>query len=283
MTGKNTSVSVIIPTKDRPLDLEDCVLSVLAQTKAADEVLIVDGSAKETASLDREFGEKVRYLFFPQSKGLTNSRNFGIKNAKGGIVIFLDDDIVLEPDFIERILDVFMENNYARIGGVCGNISNQKHQSEKGMYYWIRKIFLIGMSGDGCFRISGQPTFVYGTDYVKQVEFLPGGLTAYKREIFDEYLFDEKLTGYCYAEDTDFSYRVSRKYKNYYTPYARAFHKVTTESRSGGIFRLYGCLANIWYLNNKNMGLKGAVMASIVIAGMILEAVNIKVKSYFRR
>ena len=36
--------------------------------------------------------------------------------------------------------------------------------------------------------------------------------------------FDENMKGYCYWEDSDFSYRVSRKYSNYYTPYAKLCH-----------------------------------------------------------
>ena len=58
-----------------------------------------------------------------------------------------------------------------------------------------------------------------------EVEFLCGGQTAYRRQVCEEFGFDEDFfSGYSALEDVDFSYRVSRKYRNHYCPRARCFH-----------------------------------------------------------
>jgi hypothetical protein len=57
------------------------------------------------------------------------------------------------------------------------------------------------------------------------VEFLSGDLTAYRKEAFKDLKFDEYfLDARLYTDDGDFSFRLSRKYQNVYTPYARVAH-----------------------------------------------------------
>ena len=211
------SVSIIIPTMNRPLELAVCLDSISKQSLRPKQTIVIEAGKEDLSeNMLREKYPEVLFLRFPESS-LTSARNRAIKDAEGDIVIFLDDDIILEPGFVYAMTEVFKIKGLSSIGGVCGNITNQISGSEKWMHRLILKAFFMGESGSGKFKISGAPTFVYGSNRVKEVEFIPGGITAYRRSLFDEFLFDEKLKGYCYGEDADFSYRISRKYKNYYT------------------------------------------------------------------
>ena len=275
------SVSVIIPTKNRKSDLEKCLDAVYCQTYLPEEVIVVEGGEKESKQYFESRYKGLKYLEFSKSTGLTQSKNYGIKQSKGDVLIFLDDDLFIERDFIFKILELFEEKRSENIGGISGNIINQNTETEKGLYRILKMVFLMPMSGNGAFRISGMPTFVYGDKNMRKVEFIAGGVTAYKRKVFEEFMFDEKLMGYCYGEDADFSYRVSRKYVNYYTPFAKATHKPSSEARGRGIKSLLGNISAMIYRNKKNLGIKGMLFSVIVAIGMIIESVYLKMRNYF--
>jgi glycosyltransferase involved in cell wall biosynthesis len=109
------SVSVVIPTYNRPKMLAEAIQSVLAQTYPAFEIIVVDnGFFDETAAVVREFGGKV--IFEKSSApGPSPTRNRGIELARGRYVAFLDDDDLWHPEklsiqmrFLEKNPDVGM-------------------------------------------------------------------------------------------------------------------------------------------------------------------------------
>ena len=51
-----------------------------------------------------------------------------------------------------------------------------------------------------------------------------GCMMSYNRKVLNEYTFDESYDGYSHGEDVDFSHRVSKKYKIYFTPHAKVYH-----------------------------------------------------------
>ncbi|MBW1676052.1 MAG: glycosyltransferase [Deltaproteobacteria bacterium] len=223
--------SAIICTKDRYSDVVRCICHVLKQDVMPREIVIVDASkdniveAMVTGTLFDVAFPVIRHI---RSKpGLTYQKNLGIRNSTSSIILFLDDDILLYPEFLHNILRVFDEAP-GPIGGVTGNIVNID-RDEKSYCALLRRIFFSYGFGDGSFKRSGAATYPYGLSEVKEVEFLCGGQTAYRREVCEEFWFEELFfEGYSYLEDVEFSYRVSRKYKNYYTPYAPSFHNNKT-------------------------------------------------------
>lgn len=223
-------VSAIICTKDRYSDVVRCICHVLKQDVMPREIVIVDASkdniveAMVTGTFDVAF-PVIRHI--RSRPGLTHQKNVGIRNSTSSIILFLDDDILLYPEFLRNILRVFDEAT-SPIGGVMGNIVNID-RDEKSYCALLRRIFFSYGFGDGRFKRSGAATYPYGLPEVKEVEFLCGGQTAYRREVCEEFWLEELFfQGYSYLEDVEFSYRVSRKYKNYYTSYARSFHNNKT-------------------------------------------------------
>jgi GT2 family glycosyltransferase len=80
------------------------------------------------------------------------------------------------------------------------------------------------------------------------------GCCSYRKKVFNEYEFDERLRGHAVREDIDFSFRVSRKYKLIYTPFAKLYHKSSSEGRESEELYYRKYIYNHYYIFRKNMG-----------------------------
>ena len=120
-TPQSLTVSVIIPTKNRSADLARTIDTLLQQTVQPLELIIVDQSAQPT------FTRKIKIptvcIHEPTLSGLTAARNTSMRVARGDIWLFLDDDVLLEPDFIEKILAAY-DANVTGVSGIITNYSN---------------------------------------------------------------------------------------------------------------------------------------------------------------
>jgi len=85
-------ISVVIPAYNAGKYIGRTIDSVLAQTRSADEIIVVDdGSTDNTADVIRRYGEKVKYIH-QANAGASVARNTGIKAACGEWIAFLDGD-----------------------------------------------------------------------------------------------------------------------------------------------------------------------------------------------
>lgn len=90
------SVSVVVPTIDRPEALRRCVEGLVAQSYPTFEILVVDNAPAESGAkavvLSIDAGNRaLRYLVEPK-RGASRARNHGLRHAQGEIVAFLDGD-----------------------------------------------------------------------------------------------------------------------------------------------------------------------------------------------
>lgn len=105
-------ISVIIPTYNRSRLLQQTVDTILAQTyptKRWELILVDNGSTDDTARVIAEViarDEHVRGLT-EKRKGAHFARNSGALAARGDILYFTDDDMLAEPDMLERIVEGF--------------------------------------------------------------------------------------------------------------------------------------------------------------------------------
>lgn len=114
-------LSIILPTRNRAPLLDDCLASLVGQNLPADqfEVLVVDnGSTDYTAEVAQRNAIQIplRYLFEPEP-GLHNARHAGLREANADILVFGDDDIVADPDWLLSIVEAFREPDIALVGG----------------------------------------------------------------------------------------------------------------------------------------------------------------------
>jgi glycosyltransferase involved in cell wall biosynthesis len=114
MASKNSNprVSAIICTYRRPDTLPAAIQSLGTQTLAAEEyeVIVVDNNSRDgTAGIVRKHEEDagfhLRYVLETQP-GNSHARNAGIREARGDIVAFMDDDAMAEPDWLRSLIEV---------------------------------------------------------------------------------------------------------------------------------------------------------------------------------
>jgi O-antigen biosynthesis protein len=104
-------VSVVVPTCGYTARFERCLHSILASHYGDFEVIVVDnhphGGSTRAMIAGRFAGDdRLRYVEEPR-RGLSAARNAGLVAARGDVVAFTDDDVVVDPDWIGRIADAF--------------------------------------------------------------------------------------------------------------------------------------------------------------------------------
>jgi len=128
-------VSVIIPVYNEERYLSRCLSSVRRQEYKNLELIVVDdGSTDHSFEIANEFTNKV---FSREHKGPGNARNWGAKKATGGILIFVDADMVLDKDYVGNIIIPIVKKkavatftrqelvlNYDNIWSRCWSINN---------------------------------------------------------------------------------------------------------------------------------------------------------------
>jgi glycosyltransferase involved in cell wall biosynthesis len=98
----NLSASVVIPAYNAAAFLEETLAGVLAQSQRPLEVLVVDdGSTDGTGAIAERFGSPVRCIR-QENRGLSEARNRGIREARGGLIALLDADDLWLPAKLER-------------------------------------------------------------------------------------------------------------------------------------------------------------------------------------
>lgn len=254
MTGKANS-SFIIITKDRYDDIVECVKSILGQTILPTELIIVDASkTKKIGSVIRKLLNRVNinFVHIYSEPGTSYQRNLGIKEAKGDIVFFFDDDVILDEDYHQEVLNVYRSDRNKKIGGVGGAIKNF-HRSSRIAKTYRRLFFFLTGEGNDDMLPSGFPNFTAKPKNIKEVRVLLGCNMSYRKDVLKDFKFDESLTGYALGEDVDLSYRVSHRYKLIVTPFAKLEHKVSGVSRITNAELEERYIVNSCYLFKKNI------------------------------
>ncbi|MDF3819110.1 glycosyltransferase family A protein [Leptospira sp. 96542] len=105
-------VSVVMPAYNAVSFLEESVQSLLKQSFADWELLLVDDCSKDqTADLAKKLSRldvRINFIQKDKNSGSADTRNTGIKLAKGEYIAFLDADDLWEPNFLESMVD-FMD------------------------------------------------------------------------------------------------------------------------------------------------------------------------------
>lgn len=215
-------ITIVICTKDRPVDLGNLLDSLKKQTCDLDDIIIVDGSdspgpVKEV--VDKYTDLPIRYSTL-RPPGLTRQRNFGISKVReeSNWIGFLDDDLVLEPDAVKNLKDFLSKNTDVKGAGLV--INNQEDKAPN----LLRKILLTDKAPGGVFTLSGVAASIRPVQEDLEVDWLYGGATFWNKSVLNEFKYDEWFSGVGYSEDVDFSYRVGQKYKLMLHSKARCWH-----------------------------------------------------------
>lgn len=116
----NVSVSVVVATLDRPKDLQDCLRCLIAQQSSRQvEIIVVDNNPDSglTSVVVDQFPGLM--LINEHRRGLAYARNAGFAASTGDIVIATDDDVIMPPTWLEKLLAPFERND---VMAVTGNV-----------------------------------------------------------------------------------------------------------------------------------------------------------------
>jgi glycosyltransferase involved in cell wall biosynthesis len=221
----------VIATRNRPGSIRDCLNSLNKQTVLPDEVVIVDSSeGTETKDVVESLRGVLGYGCEYRKSSVASAaqqRNVGAEIIHSDLVLFLDDDVVLEPPFIREITAVFRDEADERLAGVSGTISNEIFSEPKGLNRFLLGLCLGQFKGNLAGKVLGPAVNFFPADgegRVQDVEWLPTTCTAYRRTIFLAHRFESTFAGYSFAEDVHLSTRIARRYRLLNTTRARVFH-----------------------------------------------------------
>lgn len=269
----NRSFTLIICTYMRPKPLLKLLSSVNEQSFYPNEILIIDGSVNEDTkiALKKNNFKNLKYFKVDNTqRGLTKQRNFGIKQISNSteIVCFLDDDVVLEPNYFEALLLTY--EKYPEALAVGGYITNEvqwqksdEKQSPSKYYFdnWmrnessrfkIRRLFgLLPNVNPGFLPTFGHArstSFLPPSNKTYPVEFFMGGVSSYRISLFNKIKFSNYFNGYGLYEDLDFCLRASKIGKLFVNTSARLEHYHEDAGRPNQY--AYGKMAvrNSWYV-----------------------------------
>jgi GT2 family glycosyltransferase len=216
--------TLIICTKDREPVLRRTLTTLFTQSRLPDHVVLVDDGAMDGPALCALLqAHKLPCAWVrKQAPGLAASRNLGIRYAPGEIVLFLDDDVLLDVHYIAELMRLFEQDPDRRLGGATGTL---RQSYQPGVRLFLRTFLLDGVR-PGALLPSGAGVLVREGEIhtPMQVEWLSGCNMAYRREVFDRLRFDQGLGAYGWGEDKDFSCRVGRHWQLMATPHARLTH-----------------------------------------------------------
>ncbi len=180
--------TVIIPTYRRPQDLARCLQALTQQINLPAEVIVVvrDQDADTWAML-----ETLKSLSLPLNPvtvtvpGVIAAMNAGVAAATGDFIAFTDDDAAPHPDWLQRIEAHFLADD--RIGGVGGRDAIQR--SEPWFHGERAIVGLLQWHG----RLIGEHH--RGIGAAREVDVLKGVNMSFRRQVFDDLRFDERLRG----------------------------------------------------------------------------------------
>ena len=246
-------LSVVICTYGRSSTLFDVLKDLSKQKIRPFEVIIVDQSPDSSVkNTVEQLRKELKYnLCFTGAqsypKSLTISRNIGIGEISkdSQIVMFLDDDVRLDINYIDAVLEVF--DRYDAYG-VTGYLDQPKFIIPR-----IVNIIFHFASYRGRVLHSSEAESIAQIERETDVQWLSGCNMSYKKEVFNKLKFDEKLKRWSYKEDVDFSYRVYKEYgKLYVTPDAKVIHLSDNTARIPKPYEVLMKLAYRLYFSKKH-------------------------------
>ncbi|HKO61338.1 MAG TPA: glycosyltransferase [Pyrinomonadaceae bacterium] len=239
MMSQSVDISAIVVTYNRNGALRQTLECLLKQDPAPKEILVVDQSQQhdeETSQFLRRVSEaqQIRYIFQPEPNA-QKARNRAISEAAGEVLLFVDDDVVMDETLVGAHWKNYSDHELA---AVCGYYTEPGSDA------------IDELTPDSLDPLTGWLYFPHA--YTKRMEChsLATCNGSIRRQVAIQVGgFDENYT-YTHLDDTDFSARLKKLgVKAVHDPEARLIHlkEIAGGKRPGGINEYVIADSNRWY------------------------------------
>lgn len=233
-TNCELSLSLVITsyTTERLNDIYELLDSIKQQTyQNMETIFVVERSQELRDKLNDYIKEKkidrVRIVFSDKKLGLSMARNLGIENATGDIIGFVDDDVVLFPDWAEEMVKAFDSDSIIGVTGAAFPLwENDSLKWLPESMYW-----LISCTGWTGWKEKRKVRGAFGANMAFRADAFGAG---------NRFSPDTGYTGgfrhQPISDDLEYSLRIRRETKKdiFYTPYAQVWHRVSLQRLSVG-------------------------------------------------
>ncbi|WP_298556322.1 glycosyltransferase family 2 protein [uncultured Algibacter sp.] len=265
--------TLIVCTYMRSEPLLKLLFSVKEQILYPNEILIIDASlnGETKKTITNNSFENLKYFKVEEdNRGLTKQRNYGINlvSKESEVICFLDDDVILTPNYFNNLIETYKK--YPDALAVGGYITNEVEWVKASNKKTTDKFYYDGWERNepSRFRLRNKfhlqpdqppgflPSFAHGRSIgflppsgkIYKVEQIMGGVSSYKRMVFDTLSFSTYFEGYGLYEDADFSLRIAKKGSLYINTSAQLTHHHDASGRPNKF--VYGKMVvrNGWYV-----------------------------------
>ncbi len=202
--------SIVVPTFSRTDEVNELLTSLMEQQDKNFEVIIADGSLDDSVGkLIQKFQGKLSLIYlYKKGLGISESRNWGVENAKGDFIVFFDSDCVIPPHYFTEVLKFLLVHPMDAYGGP--DKANENFNSvQKAISYAMTSFFTTG-------GIRGRKSHVG--------QYQPRSFNmGIKRQVFNDL---NGFSGLKVSEDIDLSMRLKKKgYSSALIENAYVYHK----------------------------------------------------------
>lgn len=207
--------SVVIPTKDRHALATAGVESLLDQVRLPQQLVVIDASDPPLelcpAIYERFRGAGVSLLVKHAEPSTSAQRNLGAQQVTSPIVLFMDDDVRLEPEYADLLLRRWEQSGLEAFGGMIGSPADVPEQGR--LQSVIRRALMLHCIDDKhlgtTFRRSRKLAYVPRPACEVTIPAVATLATLFRVDLVRKHPFDEHFSGYVLGEDLDMSTRLS--------------------------------------------------------------------------
>ena len=233
--------------------LNNCLNSLLAQTRLPEEIVVVDNdSTDDSLTILNNYASKIRLIKTGRNLGFAGGANRAIRSSRFPYLLLMNPDVVVTPDFIENLLK-FAENHPAA-GSLTGKLlrfsAPESPVIDSTGHQLLRSRWVINR---------GEEDIDHGQyELPEEVFGVCGAAAFYRRAMLEDIQVNEEFLDedfFLYLEDVDLDWRARLKgWKAYYVPNAVGYHQRgylnIFKSKNTAVLR--HCLKNRYLMMIKN-------------------------------
>lgn len=191
------AVSVIITSYNYGQLIRECIKPLLNQKSSFPfEIIMVDTSTDCSYQIVSNEYPEIRLFHLNERKYVGEARNFGVDKAEGEFIVFLDQDCIAPPDWLEKMYRVFNTTGADAVGGAIENGTPESISGTVGYYLEFFRFIPDFTNG-----FKGKP---------RASVFLVGGNSGFRKEVFKAVRYYDNYDKTKFGEDIYFNWQLSK-------------------------------------------------------------------------